>query len=620
LRAKDTPVDATAVPDRDHCAPQSVQLYDAQRTAPIENFTELLAREPPLATSSVGARAYEMADYCMHAQRIMARILITLDDHGVCAGAPAVGTDAPPMEASERSALSRLRAKWHEHLRAHAQSLWSAPPGAGGSVARYSLAVQLWLLVAHANCILQAGDACNNLFDFDASESIYLSRNWLPIECAPVMQYPLRTLVAALGHFAHSLDTLDRYESDYMRYAHALEHRLSQLLCRVGGADEYNAREWCVPHVDERNKKKARADGDADDDGNDLGAVQRERVRGSALGAARDGDERVSDEFLMYTMVWLMTVYNYAEAYCDVSYTSYALAGRVRRVAVRVPAHRVADAPWVPSTRTTKRISAFLCQYTHSLVDDTYRHALRSFLLQFELRPPDTELYRLLNNSRAVHIRSVLQYEFRGASSIARAYLRRVHYERAPWEYMCELLQWQQGDAQAARSASLARQNMTRQCAVLWAIHQYCSGTYKLNWKQTFLLFHRDPAFVTTMQRARTFRHPIIVQQFARFTVLVPHRRAPRHDIAQLLHVRRCVRAARAGVPQPPTPDALVNAPPDDAAHARHLRAYDCSNAIDAFAVWATWFLQLCDGRVDDSVSLRSLLVELLGYNVKASA
>lgn len=602
----------------ERCEPGNIQMHASQRTAPILSFAELLAREPVLATSNEGPEAHDMSDYCMHALRLMHAILATLRETGLRPGVRPATSEDQPMVDDERAALRRLRATWFEHLRAHSHALWIAPPLSGGATARYSLAVQLWLMIAHANCLLQVGDDINELFDFNPCESAYLSRNALALENAPVMSYPLRTLELALSHFAHSLDTLDRYERDYLRYADALQHRLSEVLCNAARPNEYNARELCVPHVDEEKQFLARVNASSVRTGDEQDAIDaqldvdaRAQAQGSALGEAEQGYERVSDQFMQYSFVWLLTIYNYADAYMEVHYTTYVLARRIRRVPVRVPAHRVAVASWVPSARTARRITAFFCQYAHSLVDDVYRHALRDFLLQFELRPSDTELYRLLNNTHRVHMSSVVQTEFRRHSKVARTYVRNIKYARAPHEYIVEALQWRDGAPHNTRSAELLRQRTERQCAIFWLIHQYMQATYRLNWKQRFLLWHRDPAFVTTMHKARTFRHPIIVQQYRRFTVLVPHRRAPAHDIGYVLFARRRARAMRAGLP---IPGAAPPDVPEDRNYARHLRAYDCTDALDAFAVWATWFLTLCDARVDSKISLKSLLIELLGY------
>lgn len=560
-----------------HCAPASVHTHARQPSRPMATFEEMLQRTPVLVPSNTHDLAYAMADYCLHTRRMMETVIRTLEQVGA-------GVDAPMAQLTqrERDTLKQRRAKWNDHLRANFYNLIGPPPSSGGATARYSLAVQLWILIAHANVILQQSEAVSTLFTFYPPNSAYLSRNALVVDNGPVMSYPMRTVIMAAEKFVCSLDTLDRFSADYASYMTALEHRISELICHTGRPDEYNAPDWCV------------------------------KVDGGG------GGERASDEFIQHSMCWMNTLYNYHENWIHLGVVG-VWDGVLRRLEphqVRVPAHLVDAAPWLPSTRSMNMLVAFVCDYTYQMKDDVFKRGLRQFLMQFELRPHDSDLYRVLFKTNTAHIRSVLQHDFRGFSSVARAYIRKVHYERSVYPYICEALQWQIGDPEFTRSGALDRLQFFRELAAVFAMHQFIHAKFHtLDWKARFMLFHRDPQFITALNRARTYRYPVIVQEFGRFGVFAPHQRNPQLDADAVLHWRAVARAKRLhlAVPAPPS-----ETPPPagrlTAEALQHARVYECRTFLQAFAVWALWLLQLTGGKVDDDVNLHDFLVELFGW------
>jgi hypothetical protein len=338
---------------------------------------------------------------------------------------------------------------------------------------------------------------------------------------------------------------------------------------------------------------------------------------------------------------------------------SGAGAGRVQPI--RVPAHIVADADWLPSSRSIRAFSQLLLRDTKTLQDDVYSRSMRDFLLQFELRPADMDLVRLLGKHNYVHTRSVLEHEFKGRSLVARAYLRKVFYDRKIYDYVAENFQWNSGDEATTRSAPLMRQGFVRQLAILFSIHRLIEARFRFPWKQRFLLFHRDTGFVERFERARVFGMPFIVQQFSRFSVFVPHRHDPALDIAAICRWRANSRrlidqyGRRHGLEIDPSINDLTDAmgnmqmigdeynnanllragdepdldpafggvatnhgldPQTEAGLLRdyqtqeYNRVYDCTNALTAFAVWAIWFLQINNGVVDVNIDMRQFILD----------
>jgi len=507
-----------------------VRTHSTLETPEIESFEQLLDRPVPLVRSSESDDAFELADYCRHALAMLRRVIEALNEQRA-------GSRSDFLSDAERAALHKLRALWNEHLRCHKYTLWKPPPASGGVTAEYSLAVQLWLLVAHANVVLQLCGACGALFDFYPPESRYLSRNALVLDNAPVMQYPLRTLVLTLQNFVEQLDSIDRLGRDYARFATALEHRTASFVCFGGTAAQLNASEWCAP-------------------------------------AARDGTLRVTEAFLTRSMIWFATIYDYAENWCAVN--SRIEPRTQERAVVRVPAHCVEAAPWRPSLATERSLRAFLCRYARELVDDVYVSGLRDFLRQFQLSACEMDIYRQRNKQNEAHITSVRTYKFDDRSDVAHAYVYHVYFDRPPFDYLAEALQWAEGDERDTRSAALGRSRLLRNVAVLYVWHQFLLSKFKLEFRRNFLLFHRDPAFMRAHVRARTLPYPVLVQQFARWSVLVP---AHQHS----------------------------------AAHQCPERVYDCRSAFQALGVWVVWFLHMTRGRVDRDTDLRNFLHDVCG-------
>ena len=573
----------------------SVHTHAKQPTHSHKSFREFLDRQPVLCERTDSQNAYRMADYCTQSLATLSSVLSVLNDGDADGNSSA-------LSDYENARLRMLRDEWRAHLVANAYTLWSPPPGAGGIVMKYSLAIHLWLMIAHVNVLLQLCRKTGDLYDFYPPAHDYLVRNQLVVDNARVMQYPLRTLMLALENFVARLDTLDRFEPTYAKFAVALEHRLSELLCLCGTADEYNAHEWCLPASQQQTAPAAAAPAAGG---------------GSVAGPAPAALLCITGAFLQYTFVYLMTITWYAERYEAVHRVRVLRQGEISTqpfstVVCRVPMHTVLDSDWMPSMRSIGRSLDFVCNYAHGLVDDNYGRSLRNFLLEFELRPCDLDLYRLLENNNGAFARSALEFELTNANAMARTYVNRVFYDRTPYSYVQDYMQWSIGDEFTTRSAALDTQGFVRQLAILFLIDQFLSSKYRVRWRERFVLFHRDSGFATQLERSRVFPYPIIVQQFGRFSVLVPHRRAPEHDIRLALYWRAQVRARQTASQLSTSPPYL---PPADEHYRQHCRAYDAPTFIDAFAIWSLWFLVLNNGAVDAATSMRDFLLELFGWD-----
>lgn len=503
----------------------NIQTYEQATGAPIGSFQELLRRPVPLAEHTNAAEAFTMADYARHALLVMETAVQGL----VVENGRGDGASKNHLRGNEREQLCALRSTWADHLRAYKYHLWYAPPLGGGLAASYSLAVQLWLLIAHANVILQQSGAVEELFSFYPPGSAYLSRNRLVLDNGPLCEYSMRTLIMTIENFVARLDVLDRLHAEYTYFVAALEHCVANFICFTGDAATFDAEEWCTK-------------------------------------TEQDGAWRCSEKFLTHSLVWFATLYDYAENWCALN----QINGR----AVRVSAHVVREAAWFPPASSFRSQNIFLCRFSKDLTDEVWRSAQRDFVRQFQLRPCDMDLYRVTQQMNEAHIDLVRTHKFDYRSDIAHAYLYHVHFDRIPYEYIAEALQWRYGDPHSTRSASLGVQWYLAQMGVLFIWHQFMvTLCNKFEFKHRCMLFQRDPAFASTLIKIRTFTYPVIVQQFARFSVFVP------------AHPPRCP----------------------------HERVYDCVDMFEALAVWSVWVMRMCRGKIDHNVDVHVVLNQIYG-------
>lgn len=646
--------------------PNEIHTHARQRTYPIRSFEELLTRPVPwCATTEDEERVYFFVDYCLQALKIMQIIIETLSTKGLAflkeqqREATAAGEELTlkVLKPEEQEMLQRLRGAWLEFLKANLYTLWTPPPASGGATARYSIAVQLWLLVVHANVILQRSNAADKLFDFNPSASDYLLRNALVIDTSAVMCYTMRTLIMAVQKLLLDLDSIDRFHPDYIAYAVALEHRISEFITDVGGGEEFDALEWCVSHGEREVEEKKRA-------GKQSIIKQRAKAKEDAGGksmrknALRAGEEQCSDNFVLSTMIWMLTIYRYAECWFKLNVRELH-DGRVQHM--RVPWHVTARSKWVPSSRSIRALSQLLLHYAANLTSATYDSHMRAFLLQFNALASDMDEVRLYQKHNEVFARTVLEFEFKCRSVVSRAYLRKIYYDRRCKSYLDESFQWESGDRETTTSASLARQQFTRQSAVFFIFHLLVKARFGFPFKERVgPLQHRAVDFVETFEKRRLLGVPLLVWNFSRPCVFVPHRRRPELDYADIARWRANSRrlmeryghksgmeldamddlnaamldlqvteeAARAGGHLAPDEVADVDPanaaehaldPGEAAAHLRDLqtqqyhRVYDCPDAVTAIAVWAQWLLQINNGVIVET-DMRQFLLDALEW------
>jgi hypothetical protein len=494
----------------------AIQTDQGAENVPFASFAEFASCELPNVKYAEADNAMEMVVYCRRAHAYLSSAIRALssmrsesatvdlddddddDDGGGAEGKEeeehgnAAAAAEPLIDLEERSELMRVRDMWIEHLCAYKYSLWLPPPLSGGVTASYSLATQLWLLVLHANALLQCANCVPELVEFYPPACAYLSEQRLVLDTEPLVNYTQRVTLLTLCNFVERLDTLTHWAPPYRFFVRALEHRVAALVCF--GGEALDAAEWCVVRMRVAASAAAPAAPVAD-----------EPVDGGA--------RRVSEEFLTHTMVLFCTLREYEE-------NAHLLAAHCQ------PAQNCATQAWLPPLAGA---SAFLCMYSRTrLLDESFRTDMRNLLRYFALRPCDLDLYRIAQRKHDINAATAVAHQYEHRSQTMDAYSNHLQFEAAIHEYVAEAIQWRDGCATTTASASLGIGGFVAQLATLFVWNQFLLGTFRFDFRHQCVLFHRDAAFPTTLRRITSngAPYPILVQQFGYFMILVPpHRR-----------------------------------------------------------------------------------------------
>lgn len=536
--AEDTKTSSTHEPLR-------VRVNKEAVSRPIHSFRELLEREPSLVTDSGATDAFVMADYLMQSIKMLETgVRNLIDSHKLHAQG---FRDEPLLADEDRRRLIELRNVWLEHMRAHKYTLWSPPPLSGGRTATYSLAAQLWLAVLFADAILQLANLVPDLFEFDAISSVYLSKNRLLIDTSRVMRYSLRAVSMATELFVSRLDVLTGYSRDYLLYAKSLEHCIARHVC-LGTTDgaNLNVPEWCEVMPGARNAST----------------------------------KRVTEAFLRKTMVWFATLYDYEE--------NYAFVGD------RMPAAEVASQRWFPGAASLRGQTAFLCGHSHdNMKDEVFTSAQRDMAKDLFHHPSDVDFYRLDKGNNLANNRDTRIHRFDHTSVVAQAYRYFVYFDRTIYENVEEAIQWREGSEKDTRSAALGHSQRINELSVLFVWFQFLGGPIGVDFRRKCLLFHRDPAFATSLQRARSCSYPLIISQFGQFVVLVPthvFRAAVRDDgeggVAVGRGAQRHRRRGGGGGGDVGVDETIIE------------QRFECPDMFIAIAVWSVWTMYMTGGEL----------------------
>jgi len=419
-------------------------------------------------------------------------------------------------------------------------------------------------------------------------------------------------------------------------------------------SQEFDAIEWCVSHG-------ARALEDVKKAAKDDFVTQRKKTKDKAGGssaksnALKEGEEQCSDEFILSSMLWMLTIYRCAECWFKLSVREMPDG---RRQHTRVPWHITARSQWVPSSRSVRALSQLMLRYAKSLNARVYETHMRAHLIQFETRPSDMDVVRLMNKHNQTYLRTVLEYEFKGRSIVANAYVRRVKYDRHIYPYIAEIYQWESGDDETTSSGSLARQSFLRQTSFFFLWDLLIMARFRFPFKARIgPLQHRDVGFVENFEKGRILGVPLIIWNFGRPCVFVPHRRRPELDYESIRRWRANSRRLlahyghRSGLELDAALDDLTTAmgdlrvtqeaqrrgnavepgdvadvdPANQAAHVinpqfesgllrdletqQYNRVYDCPDAVTAIAVWAQFLLEINNGMIVET-DMRQFLLD----------
>jgi len=426
---------------------------------------------------------------------------------------PRASTVVQHLLPAQVGELLRLRNDMQSHLQENLHALTRAPPLAGGDTARWSVGATMWLLICLLNCVLRRfglgrdSNGNDRLLAFRPCTHAYLCAQLLVVDKAPLLQFSLRSLQMTLMNLLERLPTLAAYHSCLDEYVAALSHRCAELICGSGTRESgYNAPEWCAP----------------------VGlAHSGTRGVGAADLGPQPNAERLTctTDFITHSMIWLATanawIANYHQLAAPPLDTSEPSAG-----AERYSVRQTRQFAWFPSKPLLYRVLEFFCDYAHGCADDSYRHMLRAYVMQFEPSPSDSTVYRTYQNTNQAIPSDVIAYPLPNVSPVGREYVRLIRYNLPLVEWLHRSWNWRYGETRI-RSAHLGNSRKATQLAVLYVVNLFFANRTRIPFRNRFVLYQNDPAFVFFCHRGKRGGFPFIIEQLGGWSVHVPHRVDP---------------------------------------------------------------------------------------------
>jgi hypothetical protein len=542
--------------------PSDVETYEQRNNAfekKIKTLRDLVRfRNVPFPGSSEEQAAHDFMAYARVVQPILAETLEEFDaPNGALNPAsshPRACRVAQKLTPTEANDLLRLRDELQSHLLENLHGLARTPPLSGGDTARWSVGATMWMLVCLLNCVLRRlGLGRDKLDNFRPCTHAYLCAQLLVIDTAPLVHYSLRSLQMTLMNLVERLPTLTCYHRSLDEYVAALSLRCAELICGSGTKEEgYNAPEWCAPiALAHSGTRGVNAD-----------------LSGIAEGAA--GKMTCTTDFITYSMLWLTTANAWLANYHQIaappadselplpSSERYSIAQSRKMI-------------WFPTHQMMYRTLEFFCTYAAGCGDDTYRHNLRTFAVQFEPAPSDASTYRLYQNTTQAIPSDVLAMPLPNVSAVGREFVKLIRYNLSLLEWLHRSWNWRHGETRV-RSAYAGNSRQASQLAVLYVIDLFFANRARIDFRHPFVIYHNDPAFMFLCQRGKRRGYPFIAQQFGYWSVFVPHRVDPRtgtfpldtHPESLAAMARSAAAAATAAVIFRDAPDREGGASDDD--------------------------------------------------------
>ena len=487
--------------------PTQIATHERPRAVvKIKNLRDLLREEPCFAMTAGGTSAFHMSAYIKSCQTVLGGVVQAyIRVNGAFAPAtqrPGARKTSTPiahhMTAADVETLKKRRNEWHNYLKQQTTMLLRAPPASGGATSMLTLATGLWVLIAHANLVLKCtGVGAEMLGAFSAAESRYLTRNALALFDAPIGRYSLTQLTMTILNALQRLDGIDSFHLELTTFVTLLEYRCCELLCLSGTSlTGYDAKQWLEP------------------------------VKGD------DGKEQCSVKFVCHSMCWFLSLYHYIDAHCALSGVLSLGLDSPRSAYVGVAATYALS--WFPTADMRERVRRFFAEYAAGMSDQRYNIGYRAFAQSFLPLACDANIYRLHAQTEEALPRNIMNHAaITHHSQTGIDYMRTSMCMVPLTQWLADTVNWRAGDA-SVRSAHLnARLQFVRELAALYVIHQYmCKHGVRFRFR--FLLFHRSPAFFVNLMKAKRNGWPFIVQQFARWCVVVPHRVDPDADAREI--------------------------------------------------------------------------------------
>lgn len=372
---------------------------------------------------------------------------------------------ATKLDASGVRRLNQLRTAFREHLFLSYYSLSASPPLSGGDTSRWSIALQMWIIVALLTCILlRCSDERKSYDTFNPNTSRYLTSNALVVEpTLRVCEYSMRTLQLSVHNLLRRLCALTSYTEELDVYLAMLEKRTAELICGGGALDgHYDAAEWCAPIA----------------------------LAHTAVAQNIPPDPKLitaTTDFIAHSMVWFFTLNSHVQNYHQMapppSFSATAPS-------IRFSIEQGRALRWYPKKELCYIVLEFLCEYAANCKDDTYMHGMRDFQTQFESSPDHPALHRMKQNTHMAVPAEVMGENWPNMSPIGKEYVRFIKYGVPLLVWLHRFWNWRYGETRV-RSAYLGTNKFHADLALLHIVNLYLAAQTRIWFKHRFVIYQK---------------------------------------------------------------------------------------------------------------------------------
>jgi hypothetical protein len=477
--------------------------------------------EIPYPTTANCSSAGVMMTWITQAHSVLARTLIEFDEpngalNQMSGFRQKVSVVAHGFGDKHVALLHKLRSDLELHLSEYMLSLSRPVEGSGGDTARWSVGTNIWVIICMISCVLRRfGLGEDVLKKYNPWSSAYLRAQKLVLDTVPVMDYSLRSLIDTITNWLERLDSIKTYRDDLWDLLKVIKYALAKYIVGAGEPNTgWDASEWTAP----------------------IGMAQTAEKRDVVTKDGKtSGLECVTTDFVCHSALWVTTIENYLRFYVTVSRIAVPLpkeptkeevrdsffkgGERMTYKWIRTDAATTRKLSWFPSDYVIRRATTFFCVYAYMSTPNPVE--ARSFAVKFAPLPSDSSVFRAYTGMEVASPKDVLTYKFLNRSATGTEFTRIIQFDRPVLDIIHDWWNWRDGETRI-RSSSMQRLGFERELIWIYLIDLFFANNDVKDLRTLININHRDSTAMFSLEEARRSGQICIIQQFGKFTVMMP--------------------------------------------------------------------------------------------------